>query len=199
MTITLSQLETAIKNCGGDFAYIHGYVSTKNVRTKQARIRLGCDYITALVLTQSNLENLDIPSLATHYGLTVAEVEDAVEAFNDSLSTRIAGEQQKRKDNREKIATTKSNRKVVTTNAAGDAIQFRCFTAGKPIYDTLSLKNAPTLDGMQRFKKFLNSMIGFKTYSLGAENFEKLVVQGLTITPQDAVSMVAEFHARKTA
>ncbi len=122
-----------------------------------------------------------------------------MKAFNGSLSTRIAGEQQKRKDNREKIASNKSNRAIFTTNAAGDALQFKCITAGRPEYDTDSLKNAPSLDGMQRFKKFLSSMIGFKTYSLGADNFEKFVVQGLTITPEDAVSMVAEFHARKTA
>ena len=197
MAITLSQLENAIKQCGGDFAYVHGYLSGKGILTKQARVRLGCDYMTALVLTQSNLESLDYPALASHYGLTVAEIETAVSEYSNSLSRRIAGEQTKRKDHREKIATTKSNRKVVTTNAAGDSIQFRCFTAGKPIYDTLSLKNAPVLDGMQRFKKFLNSMIGFKTYSLGANNFEKFVVQGLTITPVDAIAMVEEFHAQK--
>ena len=156
--------------------------------------------MTACHRTLQQLEEMrkNVSRVSLKYGISVQNAEQSIDKKHASIVRTITGQQTKRTDTRETVATTKTNRTVVKLNKAGDAIQIHGYRFKAPNYDRSTLPPS-TLTGQEQLKKALDSMVGYKCYSLGSNNFLKFTVQGLTITPQDSILMVQEFRARQKA
>ena len=62
-------------------------------------------------------------------------------------------------------------------------------------YDESTLPESKPIDGVKRFKKYLDSFVAARMYTLRPDNFEKVSIQGMTITPEDVFSMLEELRA----
>jgi len=216
----LQQLETVIYSSGGKLAGIHGYVNQKGVKTNSAQIRIGGDYIARCHETLREVSALKPNEIAKTYGVTVEEAETELSKKVNSLRRSINGEQPERTDTRETVARSSGDRRVVTLNKDGTAIQIHGYRYSDPKRDQSTIK-ADDRTGLQRLQDRLNASTGNRAYSLSAfgplnkpgthnrkrkqgptqygANFDRFTFGGLTITPEDIPGMIEDFRLSQTA
>ena len=218
--IKLSDLIARIVSCGGKLAGVHGYVNQKGVKTNSAQIRIGGDYVARCHETLREVSALKPTEIAAAYGVTVEEAETELSKKVNSLRRSINGEQPERTDTRETVARSSSDRRVVTLNKDGTAIQIHGYKYSDPKRDQSTIK-ADDRTGLQRLQDRLNASTGKRAYSLSAfgplnkpgthnrkrkqgptqygANFDRFTFGGLTITPEDIPGMIEDFRLSKTA
>ena len=216
----LQQLETVIYSSGGKLAGIHGYVNQKGVKTNSAQIRIGGDYVARCHETLREVSALKPTEIAATYGVTVDEAENELSKKVNSLRRSINGEQAERTDTRETVARSSGDRRVVTLNKDGTAIQIHGYKYSDPKRDQ-STTGPDDRTGLQRLQDRLNASTGNRAYSLSAfgplnkpgthnrkrkqgptqygANFERFTFGGMTITPEDIPGMIEDFRLSKTA
>ena len=216
----LQQLETVIYSSGGKLAGIHGYVNQKGVKTNSAQIRIGGDYVARCHETLREVSALKPTEIAATYGVTVDEAENELSKKVNSLRRSINGEQAERTDTRETVARSSGDRRVVTLNKDGTAIQIHGYKYSDPKRDP-STTGPDDRTGLQRLQDRLNASTGNRAYSLSAfgplnkpgthnrkrkqgptqygANFERFTFGGMTITPEDIPGMIEDFRLSKTA
>jgi hypothetical protein len=138
----------------------------------------------------------------------------------NSLRRSINGEQPERTDTRETVARSSSDRRVVTLNKDGTAIQIHGYKYSDPKRDQ-STTGPDDRTGLQRLQDRLNASTGNRTYSLSAfgplnkpgthnrkrkqgptqygANFDRFTFGGLTISPADIPDMIEDFRLSQTA
>ena len=218
--IKLSDLIARIVSCGGKLAGIHGYVNQKGVKTNSAQIRIGGDYIARCHETLRELSELNPVEIADAYGVTVEEAETELSKKVNSLRRSINGEQPERTDTRVTVARSSGDRRVVTLNKDGTAIQIHGYKYSDPKRDQ-STTGPDDRTGLQRVQDRLNASTGNRAYSLSAfgplnkpgthnrkrkqgptqygANFDRFTFGGMTITPEDIPSMISDFRLSQTA
>ena len=216
----LQQLVTVIYSSGGKLAGIHGYVNQKGVKTNSAQIRIGGDYVARCHETLREVSALKPTEIAATYGVTVDEAENELSKKVNSLRRSINGEQAERTDTRETVARSSGDRRVVTLNKDGTAIQIHGYKYSDPKRDQ-STTGPDDRTGLQRLQDRLNASTGNRAYSLSAfgplnkpgthnrkrkqgptqygANFERFTFGGMTITPEDIPGMIEDFRLSKTA
>jgi len=216
----LQQLENVIHACGGKLAGVHGYVNQKGVKTNSAQIRMGGGYITRCHETLREISALNPVEIAAAYGVTVEQAEIELSKKVNSLRRSISGDQPERTDTRETVARSSSDRRVVTLNKDGTAIQIHGYKYSDPKRDP-STTGPDDRTGLQRLQDRLNASTGNRAYSLSAfcplnkpgtherkrkhgptqygANFDRFTFGGLTITPADIPGMISDFRLSKTA
>lgn len=216
----LQQLETVIYSSGGKLAGIHEYINQKGVKTNSAQIRMPGDYITRCSETLREISALNPVEIAAAYGVTVEEAETELSKKVNSLRRSINGDQPERKDSRVTVARSSSDRRVVTLNKDGTAIQIHGYKYSDPKRDP-GTTGPDNRTGLQRLQDRLNASTGNRTYSLSAfgplnkpgthnrkrkqgptqygANFERFTFGGMTITPEDIPDMIEEFRLSQTA
>jgi hypothetical protein len=216
----LPQLETVIYSSGGKLAGIHKYINQKGVKTNSAQIRIGGDYIARCHETLREVSALKPNEIAAAYGITIEEAETELSKKVNSLRRSINGEQPERTDTRETVARSSSDRRVVTLNKDGTAIQIHGYKYSDPKRDQ-STTGPDDRTGLQRLQDRLNASTGNRTYSLSAfgplnkpgthnrkrkqgptqygANFDRFTFGGLTISPADIPDMIEDFRLSQTA
>ena len=216
----LQQLETVIYSSGGKLAGIHEYVNQKGVKTNSAQIRMPGDYITRCHETLREVSALKPNEIAAAYGITIEEAETELTKKVNSLRRSINGDQPKRTDTRVTVARSSSNRRVVTLNKDGTAIQIHGYRYSDPKRDP-NTTGPDDRTGLQRLQDRLNASTGNRTYSLShlvplnepgthnrkrkhgptqyGANFGRFTFGGMTITPEDIPGMIEDFRLSQTA
>ena len=216
----LQQLETVIYSSGGKLAGIHEYINQKGVKTNSAQIRMPGDYITRCRETLREISELNPVEIAAAYGITIEEAETELTKKVNSLRRSINGDQPKRTDTRVTVARSSSNRRVVTLNKDGTAIQIHGYRYSDPKRDP-NTTGPDDRTGLQRLQDRLNASTGNRTYSLShlvplnepgthnrkrkhgptqcGPNFDRFTFGGLTITPEDIPDMIEDFRLSQTA
>ena len=211
----LQQLENVIYACGGKLAGIHGYINQKGVKTNSAQIRMGGGYLTRCHETLREISALSAVEIAAAYGVTVEEAETELSKKVNSLRRSISGDQPERTDTRETVARSSGDRRVVTLNKDGTAIQIHGYKYSDPKRDP-STTGPDDRTGLQRLQDRLNASTGNRAYSLSAfgpinkpgthnrkrkqgptqygANFDRFTFGGLTINPEDIPDMIEDFR-----
>lgn len=200
MTINIQTLISAVDTAGGRFGRIHGY-KAKNGIVSDVELRLGASYLFMLRDALQKTDGMGIGSMAIQYGLDFPTAYDIykkqVAAWERSIDRIVNSAPPVRADNTTSIGTTKTGSSVIRLNKASDALILQGFKVpGQTKYDAATLPTEK-FDGCKVLSRKLESYCGFRRYTLRPDNFDRVSVQGLVITPDDIASMLEEL--RKTA
>ena len=186
MSMKLSTLNEAIKNAGGKFGAVSGYVNRDGIKSN-AMLRIGETYGSELKRALS--ESLDDfepivdefdsrernrilrSDWCKKYRATVEEFEDGFKEQRESWQRSIDGKQPIRKKNTVSVAETLGAVEVAQISACGRFLNIRC-NVRKVEYDEASIKNAAPKkepkSGKARIKDALRTRYTKnRTYSLG--------------------------------
>ena len=194
MNSKLQKLIAAVDTSGGRFAHIHGYTAKSGIVSTIVELRVGATYAFQLqqAITKSDL--LNEKAISEKYGIDIVDVQQCIRAKVDSWNKSLEGTHKKKADYTTTLGSTSRGIAVVKAGKDNESIiitGYKLFVR----YDESTLPESKPIDGVKRFKKYLDSFVAFRPYTLRPDNFEKVSIQGMTITPEDVFSMLEELRA----
>ena len=199
MPRTIQELIKAADVSAGKFSQLHGYIDKKGIKSDVV-LRLGATYRFHLSSALVKLDQVDEISLQDRCNATRSEVLQAINEQGASWQDSLDGQQPPRKDNSIPFGHTKRGVRVLSIGKDGDSIILHGYKVAVQ-YDETTLppksERKVSKNPVVRVKNHLRRFIQRRDYTLRADNFDRLALQGLTVTPADIVSMLNEY--RQTA
>lgn len=200
MTITIQDLINAADTSAGKISYLRGYVDRRGIKSEFVELRLGVTYRFQLLSATIKLGQVSESDLEERFDATRSEVLQAIDEQGASWQKSLDGQQPPRKDDSIPFGHTKRGVKVASIGKDGDSIIIH--SVKKHVaYDRTTLppksERKVSKNPVVRVKGYLQSFISQRQYTLRVDNFDKLAIQGLILTPDDIASMLNEY--RQTA